>query len=60
MRNAICGAVTALWVVNILADMSVPSYEPNPAINGVFSAMIGAVFAAGAGKKDAAEKGKDP
>lgn len=51
VRNALCGLVALAWVANILVSMVNADYKPDPAVNGVFSGMIGAVLAASTGKK---------
>ncbi len=55
-RNALCLAVTLAWIANIVASIFNNAYHPDPAINGIFSGMIGAVLAASSGKKDSGEK----
>lgn len=49
-RNAVVALVAVVWVVNIAAAMVSSTYEPDPSVNGVFSGVIGAVFAAGAAR----------
>jgi hypothetical protein len=48
-RNWIIGVVTAIWAINFLAGL-VPqfNYEPDQAINGIFMAIVGGLFALGA------------
>ncbi len=50
-RTAIISVVTAVWAINFLAGLSVPDYEPDQAINGIFMAIVGGLFALGAREK---------
>ena len=49
-RTAIIYAVTAVWVANFGAGFFVEDYHPDQAINGIFLAIVGGLFALG--KKD--------
>lgn len=51
MRNIIAGIVTLVWAANFASGLFVKGYEPDQAINGIFMAIVGGLFVAGA-KKD--------
>lgn len=53
-RTTVIGVVTAVWAINFAAGL-VPAltYKPDQAINGIFMAIVGGLFAIGArGKSD--------
>lgn len=43
--NGIIVVVTVVWVVNFFARFIVPGYQPSEAINAIFMAIVGSVFA---------------
>ena len=51
-RTVIIGVVTTIWAINFLAGLVVKGYEPDQAINGIFMAIVGGLFALGARKND--------
>ena len=57
LKNAFIIVVTAVWAVNFVAGLVVPSYEPDQAINAIFMGIVGGLFALGA--RDNKEKGGD-
>lgn len=48
-RTVIIGVVTGVWALNFMAGL-VPQfeYQPDQAINGIFMAIVGGLFALGA------------
>lgn len=54
VRNALIAVVTTVWAVNFASGLLVPSYEPDQAINAIFMAVVGGLFAIGA-RKDGGE-----
>jgi hypothetical protein len=48
-RTAVIAVVTLVWLINFVAGL-IPSvdYEPDQAINGIFMAIVGGLFALGA------------
>lgn len=50
VRNAIITVVTAVWACNFVAGLTVTDYEPDQAINAIFMAVVGGLFAIGARK----------
>lgn len=52
-RTIVIGVVTGVWFLNFAAGL-VPalSYQPDQAINGIFMAIVGGLFALGVAKKD--------
>lgn len=46
MRNALCALVAAVWATSVLMSMFT-AYRPDPAVNGVFSAMVGFLLTQG-------------
>jgi hypothetical protein len=50
VRNAIIAVVTAVWAVNFGAGLFVSTYQPDQAINAIFMAIVGGLFAIGARK----------
>lgn len=48
VRNAIIGVVTTVWAANFAAGLLVNDYEPDQAINAIFMAIVGGLFAIGA------------
>lgn len=47
VRNIIIGVVTTVWASNFAAGLVVPGYEPDQAINAIFMAIVGGLFALG-------------
>jgi hypothetical protein len=45
VANAVILVATAVWLTNFVLDVTVPSYQPNDSINGVFALLIGGVIA---------------
>lgn len=52
VRNAIIAVVTTVWAVNFGAGLVVESYEPDQAINAIFMAIVGGLFAIGARREN--------
>lgn len=50
VRNAIIAVVTTVWAVNFAAGLLVQDYQPDQAINAIFMAVVGGLFAIGARK----------
>jgi hypothetical protein len=48
VRNAIIAVVTTVWAVNFAAGLVLEDYEPDQAINAIFMAIVGGLFAIGA------------
>ena len=48
VRNTIIAVVTTVWAVNFTAGLAVEDYEPDQAINAIFMAIVGGLFAIGA------------
>jgi uncharacterized membrane-anchored protein YitT (DUF2179 family) len=48
VRTAIIAVVTTVWAVNFVAGLTVADYEPDQAINAIFMAIVGGLFALGA------------
>lgn len=50
-RTTVIAVVTAVWAMNFVAGL-IPAleYEPDQAINGIFMAIVGGLFALGARK----------
>lgn len=48
LRNAIIIVVTAVWATNFAAGLMLPGYQPDQAINAIFMAIVGGLFALGA------------
>lgn len=59
VRTAIIAVVTGVWTANFAATFVVEDYKPDQAINGIFMAVVGTLFALGGRKKDDAEDGGD-
>lgn len=58
-RTVIIGVVTGVWATNFFAGLVVNDYKPDQAINGIFMAIVGGLFALGArSKKDGDEDGE--
>jgi len=57
-RTIVIGVVTGVWFLNFAAGL-VPAlnYQPDQAINGIFMAIVGGLFALGAAKKDGGSGG---
>jgi hypothetical protein len=47
VRTVLIGVVTTVWAANFVAGLAVPSYEPDQAINAIFMAVVGGLFALG-------------
>ena len=47
-RRVIIYLVSAVWAVNFAAGFVVEGYKPDQAINGIFMAIVGSLFALGA------------
>lgn len=45
LATVIIVVVTLVWVVNFFARFVVPGYQPSEAINGIFMAIVGSIFA---------------
>lgn len=48
LKNSIIIVVTAVWAINFIAGLAIPSYEPDQAINAIFMGIVGGLFALGA------------
>lgn len=48
VRTVIIGVVTTVWAVNFGAGFVIEDYKPDQAINGIFMAVVGGLFALGA------------
>lgn len=48
VRNAIIAVVTTVWAVNFGAGLFLEDYTPDQAINAIFMAIVGGLFAIGA------------
>jgi hypothetical protein len=57
MRNIIAGIVTLVWAANFVSGLFVKGYEPDQAINGIFMAIVGGLFVAGARKDKESSSG---
>lgn len=55
VRNAIIAVVTTVWAVNFAAGLVSETYEPDQAINAIFMAIVGGLFAIGARKDNGGE-----
>lgn len=51
LRNAIIVVVTSVWALNFAAGLAVKTYEPDQAINAIFMAVVGGLFAWSAKEK---------
>jgi hypothetical protein len=49
-RTAVIATVTVIWAVNFGAGFVVEDYEADQAINAIFMAIVGGLFALGARK----------
>jgi hypothetical protein len=47
MRTIVVLVVTGIWATNIVAGILMDSYEADQAVNGIFMAIVGGVFALG-------------
>ena len=43
--NAIIVLIAVVWAVNFFAQFVLKTYQPDPSINGVFGAAVGAALA---------------
>lgn len=59
LKNGIIVVVTGVWAVNFLAGLVVSKYEPDQAINAIFMAIVGGLFALGA-RDDKGDDGGSP
>lgn len=41
----IIGVITVVWTANIVAGMFLKGYDTDPAINGIFTLIVGGAFA---------------
>jgi len=59
LKNWIISIVTTVWAINFVAGL-VPqlNYKPDQAINAIFMAIVGGLFALQARKPDDKEKDK--
>lgn len=55
VRTVLIGVVTTVWAANFTAGLVVADYEPDQAINAIFMAVVGGLFALGRGKDDGEE-----
>ena len=46
-RTVVLAVVTIIWAMNFFAGLVVEDYKPDQAINGIFMAVAGALFALG-------------
>lgn len=61
MRNWIIAVVTVVWAVNFMAGLLPQfAYEPDQAINGIFMAIVGGLFALGARERSRGGSGTEP
>lgn len=56
LRSLLCGLVAVVWAASMAASFLSADYHPDPAINGVFSAVIGFMLTRG---KDDEDEGGD-
>lgn len=58
-RTTVLGVVTAVWAINFGAGL-LPAldYQPDQAINGIFMAIVGGLFALGARDRDKKDEGE--
>jgi len=56
----IVGLVSAIWAVNFIAGIVIPTYKADQAINGIFMAIVGGTLALGQRKppKDGPKDGE--
>jgi hypothetical protein len=54
IRTGLCLLVAVLWATSVARQIFDPTFKPDPAINAVFSTVIGAVVVLGG--KDNKEK----
>ncbi|MGH3993500.1 MAG: hypothetical protein ACRDSN_13690 [Pseudonocardiaceae bacterium] len=45
MTNGIIITVTAIFVINFVAQFVIPGYRPDPAVYGIFMGIVGGAFA---------------
>lgn len=45
VRTYIVIVVTAVWALNFLATLAIPSYQSSPEINSIFMAVMGTALA---------------
>lgn len=59
-RRVIIYLVSAVWAVNFGAGLIVEGYEADQAINGIFMAIVGGLFALGARRGKSSEGDDNP
>lgn len=47
VRTSVIAVVTTVWAANFIAGVVVTDYKPSEAINGIFLAIVGGLFAVG-------------
>lgn len=47
-RTVIIAVVTTVWAINFAAGLALPNYQTDQAINAIFMAIVGGLFALGA------------
>lgn len=52
VRTGLCVLVAGVWTVSISRQMLDPSFHPDPAVNAVFSTVIGAAITLGGKEKE--------
>lgn len=57
-RRVIIYLVSGVWAVNFGAGFVVDGYKPDQAINGIFMAIVGGLFALGARNQNKDDSGK--
>lgn len=58
VRTTIIAVVTTVWAVNFSAGLVLEDYQPDQAINAIFMAIVGGLFALGRKDQDREEGGK--
>lgn len=51
LRTGLCVLVAVLWAASVARQILDPEFHPDPAINAVFSTVIGAVVVLGGKEK---------
>jgi uncharacterized membrane protein YeaQ/YmgE (transglycosylase-associated protein family) len=59
-RSIIIYVVLLVWAVNFFAPFVLKDFKPDPAINGIFTAVIGAVLLIRPKRKEDDEDGELP
>lgn len=57
VRTVVLGVVTAVWAMNFFAGLVIEDYKPDQAINGIFMAIAGTLFALGNRNNDGGSNG---